>query len=139
MDLVEKLRAAGPAIFDDQPVLFAYLYGSRAAGRPRPDSDVDIAIYCSEDTHPSERFDLGLRLSIRIGEAIGEADIEVVVLNDVPIRLAGRVIQGTPIYSRDEAARVAYESLTFREFCDFDLHDQEDAETMLRATAEGRY
>ncbi len=139
MDLVEKLRAAGPAIFDDQPVLFAYLYGSRAAGRPRPDSDVDIAIYCSDDTPPEALFDLQVHLSSRIGAAIGDMQVEVVVLNATPIRLAGRVIQGLLVYSRDEAARVAYESLTFREFCDFDLHDQEDAEIMLRATAEGRY
>ncbi|MCP4661106.1 MAG: nucleotidyltransferase domain-containing protein, partial [bacterium] len=26
-------------------ILFAYLFGSRAGGRPRPDSDWDVAIF----------------------------------------------------------------------------------------------
>jgi len=139
MDLIEELRAVAPAVFDDEPVLFAYLYGSRANGVPRADSDIDIAVYFSEDTDPSTRFDERLRLPQLLVDATGRPDIEVASLNDAPLRLAGRVVQGVLVYSRDEPARVAYESLTFRRFCDFDLHDREDARAMLRATAEGRY
>jgi len=40
----EILFAEAPAIFKDQPVLVAYLYGSYAIGVVHPFSDIDIAI-----------------------------------------------------------------------------------------------
>ncbi|MFP5336623.1 MAG: hypothetical protein ACLGIV_15060 [Actinomycetes bacterium] len=51
---------------------------------------------------------------------LGDLDV---VLNDAALPLRGRVVADRRIVlSRDEAARVEYESLTFREFTDFRLH-----------------
>jgi len=46
----------------------------------------------------------------------------VLVLNDAPLPLVGRVIQQRRVlYSCDEPARVRFESLKLRQFFDFEL------------------
>ena len=44
--------------FDE--VLFALLFGSRAGGRPRPDSDWDIGVNVSDALTAEQRFDIRL-------------------------------------------------------------------------------
>jgi hypothetical protein len=65
--------------------------------------------------------------------------VEVLVLNGAPLPIRGRVVrQRVVIYSRDEPARVAFESRTLREFFDFQIHAAPMDEQMLRETADGR-
>jgi len=65
--------------------------------------------------------------------------VEVVVLNDAPLPLMGRAVkERTVIYSRDEPARVAFESLTIREFLDSEIHARPLDERFLRDIATGR-
>jgi predicted nucleotidyltransferase len=42
---IARLREAAELVFDQSPVCFAYLFGSAATGRDRPDSDIDVAVY----------------------------------------------------------------------------------------------
>ena len=106
-------RAAGGA-FANKPVHFAYLFGSPVSGRPRPDSDVDIAIWLNPDTPRDHRRELSLQLADVMERASGEGPIEaLLVLNDAPLVLAGRVLSDcVVIYSADESARVRYEMRT---------------------------
>jgi predicted nucleotidyltransferase len=133
----ERLQAAAPTAFEGTGVLFAYLFGSRATGRARPDSDVDVAVYL--DPPPPDPLAAALALAARLEEASGVGDIEVVVMNDAPLPVLGRILRERIVpYSRDEPTRVAFESLTFREFCDFELHARELDRELLRRHAEGR-
>ena len=52
------------ARFDE--VLFAFLFGSRAGGKPRPDSDWDIGVCVSDALTAEQRFDLRRRLFFTI-------------------------------------------------------------------------
>jgi hypothetical protein len=63
-----------------------------------------------------------LELSGLLADGSGMANVEVVVLNEAPFALIGRVIQQRrSLYSRDEHARVRFESLRLRQFFDFEL------------------
>ena len=42
-------------VFDDTPVLVAYLFGSHAVGRAGPASDYDIAVLCAPELSSAER------------------------------------------------------------------------------------
>lgn len=120
-EFVARLRAAAAEAFAGTPVKFAYLFGSRARGNARPDSDVDIAIYVNDSVDPDRRFDMALRLPSAI-EPVTPRQVDMVVLNDMPLALRGRVaVGGVLIYSADDSARLGYESLTFREFCDYSI------------------
>ena len=138
MDVVERLRDGAAGVFEGTPVAFAYLFGSHATGRPHPRSDVDVAVWVDEV--PAERFlDLSLRLAVALERACGVGPIEaLVVLNEAPITLAGRILaERQVIYSRDEPARVRFESRTFRMFCDFERHADPLRRLRLAAIAQG--
>lgn len=137
--LISKLREAAPKAFSGNTVLFAYLFGSKAIGRERPDSDIDVAVYLEPGT-PSDRYlSISLELVEDLTKASGLGFIEVTILNDAPLPLKGRVLsQRITIFSRDEPLRVRYESATSREFLDFQIHAKVMDEQFLRDIARGR-
>lgn len=139
MDVAERLRAGAGEVFEGTPVLFAYLFGSHVTGRAHVRSDVDVAVYLEEGGPPGRSLDLSLRLAGALERTCRVAPVEaLVVLNEAPIALAGRVLAGrTVIYSRDEPARVAFESRTFRMFCDFERHAEPLRRQRLAAIAQG--
>ncbi len=107
-DVEEILSRAG--------VRFAYLFGSRAAGTPRPDSDADVAIMPGRELGLLERE----RLTRELAQALGVPDVDLVLLDRVRLELRGRVVQlGRLIYSIDEPARVDFHVRTLSEYLDF--------------------
>lgn len=138
-DVLERLRAGAPTALEGEPVVVAYLFGSQARGRARPGSDVDVAVLLTDDVPPADYLDVQLRIARRLASVSRLGDLDVVVLNDASLPLRGRVVADRQVVlSRDEAARVEYESRTFREFTDFRLHaDRLDRELLARH-AEGR-
>jgi predicted nucleotidyltransferase len=138
--VLDRLRRTAPAVLDREPVVFAYLFGSQATGTAGPRSDVDVAVYLEEAVPADAYLDAALRIARRLEEASRVGPIEaVVVLNEAPLPLAGRIrLQRQVVYSRDEPARVAYESRTARMFHDFQLRAERRDLERLRAIAEGR-
>ena len=135
----QRLSRAAEHAFADTPVLFAYVFGSTATGRTRPRSDLDVAVYLTPPIDPHRTLDLTLDLGDRFAAASGRPDVDLVVLNTAPLRLQGRILQQRIIiFSRDEVARGRYESRTFREAADFEIHARALDRAILRATAEGR-
>jgi predicted nucleotidyltransferase len=97
-------------------VRFAYLFGSRAAGTSRPDSDADVAIMPGRELGLLERE----RLARELAEALDVPDVDLVLLDRARLELRGRVIQeGRLIYSADEPARVDFHVRTLSEYLDF--------------------
>jgi len=84
--VVERLRAAGAA--------FALVFGSRARGDQRDDSDLDIGAWWVADAPHSWTVDL-------------PAGVDLVVLNSAPLELAGRIaLDGQILFDDDPPARV---------------------------------
>lgn len=88
-----------------EEVLFALLFGSRAHGTFRPDSDWDVAVYLQEGMSPRQRFDSRCRLAAEL-EAVGKVD--VVVLNDAPPLLAHQALLGRRLVVRDKVSLVRF-------------------------------
>jgi predicted nucleotidyltransferase len=90
-------------------VVAAYVFGSVAQGRARPQSDVDIAVLLAADLDEETRFDRRLRLGWEVERLIGRPT-DLVVLNDAPPLLQHQVLKhGRLIFERDRAARVEFE------------------------------
>ncbi len=131
------MRSAAPLAFADLPVRFAYLYGSRAAGRPRPDSDVDVGVLCEDTVTEPERVASRCADALRAAADVG--GIEVTVLNGAPIRFLGRVLrQRIVLYSRDEPGRVAFESRVGRMADDVEIWAGPTDHELIAAIADGR-
>jgi predicted nucleotidyltransferase len=119
-ELRQKVHEIAPMLFEETPVLFAYLYGSYAKGLSHPFSDLDVGIFV-EGLDRTACLNLELSLSLRIDENLGHAvQSEVRVLNHLPLVVKGRILaDGELIYSRDENKRIEFETQVRKAYFDF--------------------
>jgi uncharacterized protein len=119
--LVPRLRAGLEALLPGYPVIaLAYLYGSAAAGRATPLSDVDIALVAAEELPPYRQLKIELRLETELAEQADVRNADVRIINHAPLAIRGQVAcQGVLLYSRDESVRVAFETRTRDEYFDY--------------------
>lgn len=110
MDGIDEIAPVLKEYFAGQPgVLAAYVFGSVATGRARPESDVDVAVLLREDLDKEARFFEGLRLGAEV-EGLLRRPTDLVVLNDAPPVLQHQVLtHGRLVFERDRAARVEFE------------------------------
>ena len=97
----------------------AYIFGSVATGRVRPNSDIDIAVLLNDHTSPGKRFNYRLRLIEDLGAALRRSDVDVVILNDATPLLAHRVLaKGKLVFERSPSARVRFQVQTANRYAD---------------------
>jgi predicted nucleotidyltransferase len=94
------------AVFAAHGVAVAYLFGSRAEGTARPDSDHDVAVLFADE---DPAFDATVRLGAALAAVLG-TPVDVVDLDRAELELRGRVAErGRLLFSADEARRVGFE------------------------------
>ena len=120
-DILSRLPQLEQLFNKEEDVIFAYLFGSLAKGKQSPLADVDIAVYLKNlEALADYKLDLFLKLS----DVLRTSEIDLVILNTAPISLAGRILQGRRIIiDKEPFKRHIYESLTLREFFDFQVHE----------------
>ncbi len=120
-DILSRLPQLEQLFNKEKQVIFAYLFGSLAKGKQDPLADVDIAVYIKTlEALADYKGELFLKLS----DVLGTSEIDLVILNSAPISLAGRILQGRRIIiDKEPFKRHLYESLTLREFFDFQVHE----------------
>jgi predicted nucleotidyltransferase len=98
-------------------ILFAYLFGGLARGKPLPLSDVDIAVYLRETV---DSFEKKLEILGKLTDLLETDEIDLVMLNEAPLTLRMKVLENKSIIvDNDPFLRHEYESLTMREYFDF--------------------
>jgi predicted nucleotidyltransferase len=97
----------------------AYIFGSVASGRVRPDSDIDIAVLVGERFQSADRLKYRLDLMTDLGSSLKRRDVDVVVLNEASPLLAHRVLsKGILIFERSGSARVRFQVETASRYLD---------------------
>lgn len=95
----------------EEDILFVYLYGSVALGMGHQWSDLDIAVYLrpgNNEYYLKRDGELLGTLSV----ALENEELDLCLLNVAPLVLQFRVItEGIIIFSRDEQARVDFETV----------------------------
>jgi predicted nucleotidyltransferase len=121
-DIDARLKQASERLSEDPRVLFAYVFGGLGRGERSPLSDIDVAVYLKDGTEiPQAKLDLIGQL---IG-ALGTDDVDLVILNEAPLSLAGRIQQSARILMDNASSkRREYESLIRRMFADFAISEQ---------------
>lgn len=102
VDLAEYFRQRA-----SEAIIAAYLFGSRSRGEEHAQSDVDVAVLCDRQALASarERSRMALRLTSDLIAVSHCNEVDVVVLNDVPVELAYRAIAaGERLYCADPEA-----------------------------------
>lgn len=103
-------------VFEQFPQIQAvYLFGSRAGGRARPGSDVDLAVVSKNDPSASEKLDILSRLAKE-----GFCDVDLVFLPKDNIVLQYEAVRmNRVVYRRPEFDTAAHYSLVVRCYLDF--------------------
>ncbi len=97
------MRERAIQLLRDEGALAAWVFGSRAAGTARPDSDIDVAVLV-EPALPLLRCE---RLA-RLLEAALDSPVDLVDFLTAPLPLQARIVRtGELLFSDDEPRRVA--------------------------------
>lgn len=117
----ETVEQVAP-VLEQAGVQFALLFGSRAEGRARPDSDVDIAYWGPPEL---DEWDLRARLP---------GVVDLVDLRRAPDQLAGRIaLTGIVIVDADPAARVHWQADTRKRHLDEEFRRRQFRRDFVRA------
>jgi predicted nucleotidyltransferase len=73
--LAETLLHELNSAFPQRSVYGLWLFGSRANGEARPDSDVDLAVLCDAPLDPVALFDMSGRVAAQLGTAVDLVDL----------------------------------------------------------------
>lgn len=119
MEEKKRIEMALKPVVEEIPVVTAvYVFGSRATGRAKDASDVDLAVLLNPD--PGEDFDL-LKLMVDAERALGKP-VDVVILNRVSEHLRYLVRRdGILVFDRDPDVRKRFERIGRKAYEDF-LH-----------------
>ena len=116
--VVAALRAAGAA--------FGFVFGSRARGDHRADSDLDVAAWWPGA--PPSSWDVEL-----------PAGVDLVVLNGAPLELAGRIsLEGELLFDDDPPNRVHWTAETRKIWLDERPRFERSHREFLEVAARGR-
>jgi hypothetical protein len=103
----------------DADLVSAYLYGSRARGAARADSDVDLAVILSAELTRSQRWQKRLTLLDEASSALRTDAVDLIVMEEAPATVAHRVVRdGRLIVDRDSRRRVAVVEDVLRRYLD---------------------
>ena len=118
-DVASIANAVARCVSGRHEIQAAYVFGSVATGRARPDSDVDVAVLVDRRVKRAQMLKYRLKLMADLGSALRRSDVEVVILNEAPPLLAHRVLsQGRLVFERSAPARVRFQVKTGARYFD---------------------
>ncbi|MCD6500640.1 nucleotidyltransferase domain-containing protein, partial [bacterium] len=102
----------------EKEVLFCYLFGSRAYGKPISTSDIDLAVYLDEKKC-RDLFEKRLELVSQISQ-IMHKDVDILVLNNSSPFLKYVVLkEGKLIFEKEKGKRIDFELRAMNEYFDY--------------------
>ena len=120
-DIVKVLPEAINYLKNNPQVLFAYLFGSLAMGKPKPLSDVDIAVYLKQNRDAAEKK---LDILGNLMAILQTDEIDLVVLNTAELPLVMNILKTKKIIvDKAPHERHIFESLIMRKSFDFSVKE----------------
>ncbi|MGE5483910.1 MAG: type VII toxin-antitoxin system MntA family adenylyltransferase antitoxin [Ignavibacteriales bacterium] len=110
--LIETLRSYGVSV--------CYLFGSRARGDCRADSDVDLGMVFREFRREINNVDMEIEIENAVGDLLAPLRVDVVFLQRASQTFRYEVVtSGAVLYSDDEDFRTDFEYEVVRDYLDF--------------------
>ncbi len=131
-----RVAALAAALGERQEIAVAYLFGSAARRRAGEGSDLDLAVLVAPP--PEDPLAYRTRLAEDLAGRCG-VRVDVVLAASVPPVLATRIVrEGRILLSRDESARVRFETEALRRYFDTARMRAELDRALLADLREGR-
>ena len=120
-DIVKVLPEAINYLKNNPQVLFAYLFGSLAMGKPKPLSDIDIAVYLKQHRNAAEKK-MDILGSLMV--IFKTDEIDLVVLNNAKLPLVMNILKTKKVLvDKTPHERHIFESLIMRKSFDFSVKE----------------
>jgi predicted nucleotidyltransferase len=101
-------------------VSFALLFGSHARGQAGPLSDVDVAVMLDGSPDGDRCWKRRLEIMGDLTSLLHTDEVDVAILNEVPVALRYRVFRdGVVLSCRDRRRMVEFQARTLSEYFDF--------------------
>ncbi|HEX7368860.1 MAG TPA: nucleotidyltransferase domain-containing protein [Rhodanobacteraceae bacterium] len=89
-----------------------YVFGSRARGNARVDSDIDLAVLAKTPIDAARRFEAQREIS-----ALLDCDVDLIDLRNASTVLRSEVVNGgTPLFKRNAQETLAFEARVLSEY-----------------------
>jgi len=116
-DIVDRIQYAADYLETRKDVLFAYLFGGLSRGKPKPLSDVDIAVYLSEI---ADSVKAKSEIIEKLVDILKTDEIDMIILNQSSLSLSMNVLKTNRVLvDKKPFSRHTYQSLIFRKYFDF--------------------
>lgn len=118
--LSELLERLSRALEQLPEIDAAILFGSRATGQARSESDIDVAVLLTSEGRKADRAQLYRRLFAALGREVAADRVDAVILDDAPPALAFRVLRdGKVVLSRDPVTLHRFRVRTYSRHADY--------------------
>jgi hypothetical protein len=119
-NVTKKIPAVTAKIAVDEDVVALYTFGSLARENLKPLSDLDFGILLSGSLDRKQRFDKHLDLIGIFTETLRTDEVDLVILNDAPLRFARQILAtGKLLFCRDQNRLVDFIEKTTKRYLDF--------------------
>jgi len=125
--ILEALRRYNPVA--------VYLFGSRARGDARADSDLDLALLLPDGRSlpASERIDL-----INLLEGLAGERVDLLLLNSASLPLQFEIIKaGVILFQSSFDARTDFEDIVIRDYLDLEVMLERSRQEIMEETVRG--
>ena len=120
-DIIDRIQYAADYLETRKDVLFAYLFGGLSRGEPKPLSDVDIAVYLSEN---AKSVQVKCDIIEKLVDILNTDAVDVIILNQSSLSLSMNVLKNNRVLvDKKPFLRHSYQSLIMRKY--FDYHQLE--------------
>ncbi len=125
------------ALFNEEDVVFAYLFGSYGKGKPHGKSDVDVGVYLKEG---EDFFKRRLELTNLVSSITKHNEVDILILNTAKPFMVQSVLQtGILLFSKDETQRVPFIVKNMREWLDLNYLLKKHWEAQRKRIKEKRF
>jgi predicted nucleotidyltransferase len=126
------------ALAAEPDIELAYLFGSHASGRTRPESDIDIGVLVSARAASNPRETLAQLLG-RIGRVIASNRLDLVLLNGASSLLRHRIVSiGRLLLARSPAIRHRFVTRAIQDYQDMQIRREFFYGKRVASIREGR-
>lgn len=120
-DIFQKIPLLKDLLSGNRNVIFAYLFGGILRVTRNPLHDIDIAVFVKD----MKKLDY-LDMYAAISDILGTNEVDIVILNNSPLSLTGRILQGRELLvDKNPFLRHRYESVHLRKYFDFMIKERD--------------
>ncbi|MEO0115376.1 MAG: nucleotidyltransferase domain-containing protein [candidate division WOR-3 bacterium] len=135
-DLKKVFPSLAQRLAQEKDILFAYIGGSYGKGKEGPLSDIDIAIFLTNNAE--DYFVKKIELYNLATEVLCTDEVDIIILNEATSEFAFNLIKNsTLLLSNDEAKRIVFETKVIREYQDFGYYRERMIKEYLKRIKEG--